>query len=112
MAKECDIFKAINDTGPEYVKKYFTLKDHVYETRSVMALVVPKFKSVKFGKRSLNRKVAFLWNILGNSFTSSISHVQTDLSIGPCGCVICSYGSVSPLPNRLKCDYLGVTVRF
>ncbi len=81
MANECDISKAINDTGTEYVKKYFTLKDHVYETRAVMALVVPKFKSVKFGKRSLNCKGAFLWNIFRNSFTSSNSHVQTDWSI-------------------------------
>ncbi len=53
------------------------------ETRAVMPFVVPKFKSVKFGKRSLNCKGAFLWNILGNSFTSKVvnSHVQAYWSI-------------------------------
>ncbi len=42
------MFKAVNDTGPEYLKNYFTLKDHVHETRAVMPLV-QKFKTVKFG---------------------------------------------------------------
>ncbi len=46
------MFKAVNDTGPEYLKNYFTLKDHVHENRAVMPLVVPKFKTVKFGNRS------------------------------------------------------------
>ncbi len=48
----CEVFKAVNDTGPEYLKKYFILKDHVHETRAVMPLVVPKFNSIKFGEKS------------------------------------------------------------
>ncbi len=69
----CEVFKAVNDTRPEYLKKYFTLKDHIHETGTVMPLVVPKFKSVKFGKRSRSYEGAFLWNILGNSFKLSES---------------------------------------
>ena len=60
-------------------KTYFTLKYHVFnETRAVMPLV-PKFKSVKYGKGSLSYEGAFLflWNILGNSY--KLSESQSDL---------------------------------
>ncbi len=50
----CEVFKAINDTGSEYLKKYFTFKDQFYET----CAVVPKFKSVKFGAGSLSHEGA------------------------------------------------------
>ena len=39
----CEVFKAVNDTGPQYAKKYFTLNHHVYKTRALMLLVVSKF---------------------------------------------------------------------
>ncbi len=54
-----EVFKAVNDIGLEYLKKYFTLKDHIYETRTVTSLVIRKFNSVKFGKRSLSHGPAF-----------------------------------------------------
>ncbi len=36
-----------------------------------MPLVVPKFNSVKFGKRTLNYEGLFLWNNLENTFKLS-----------------------------------------
>ena len=39
----CEVFKAVNNIDSEYHKKYFTLKDYVYEARTVMPLIVPKF---------------------------------------------------------------------
>ncbi len=67
----CKVFKAVNDIGPDYFKKYFSLKEHVHETRTVMPHV-SKFKTVKFGKRSLSYEGAFSWNILGISFKLSL----------------------------------------
>ncbi len=91
----CEVFKAVNDIGPEYLKKYLTLKDHVYETslRTFMQFVL-KCKSVKFGKRSLSYEGAFLWNILGNSFKSSESLSDFKRQIlkwdgPPCQCQSC-----------------------
>ncbi len=60
----CEVFKVVNDIGPAYLKKYFTLKVRFYETRAAMPLVVLKFNSVKFGKQSLNYEGVFLWNNL------------------------------------------------
>ncbi len=92
----CEIFKAVNDIGPEYLKKYFTLKDHVYESRTVMPLVVLKFKSVKFGKRSLSYDGAFLWNTIGNSFKlneplSDFKRQTLNCDGPPCQCESCFY---------------------
>ena len=61
------MFKAVNDIDPEYLKKQFIMKDHVYETRTVMPLVVPTFKFIKFSKRYLRYEGVFLWNILGST---------------------------------------------
>ncbi len=69
----CEVFKAVNGIGPEYLKKYFSLKEQVHEIRTVKPLVVPKFKTVKFGKRCLSYEGAVLWNVLGNSFKLSES---------------------------------------
>ncbi len=69
---KCKVSKAVNDTGPQYLKKYFTLKDHVYGTRRTVMTFVSKFKSEKFDKRSLSYEDPFLWNSVGNSFKLSL----------------------------------------
>ncbi len=52
-------------------------KDHIsrickfHETRAAMTLVVSKFNSVKFGKRSFSYEGVFLWNNLENTFKLS-----------------------------------------
>ena len=73
-------FKTVNGTDPEYLKQYFTLKDHVYETKTVMSLV-PKFKTIKFGKRSLSYERASLWDTLGSRFklSESLSDVRCQI---------------------------------
>ncbi len=48
----CEVYKVVNDIGPAYLKKYFTIKDSFYETRTAMPLVLPKFRWVSYGKRS------------------------------------------------------------
>ncbi len=55
-----------------------------------MPLVVPKFKTVKFGKRSLSYDGAFLWNILENSFKLSDFKCQIlKWDEPPCQCQSC-----------------------
>ena len=44
----------VNDIGLAYLKKYFTIKDSFYESRTAMPLVLPKFRSVRLGNRSFS----------------------------------------------------------
>ncbi len=48
--------------GPAYLKKYFNIKHSFYETRTAIPLVLPKFRSVRNGKRSFGYEGALIWN--------------------------------------------------
>ncbi len=69
----CEVYKVVHDIGPAYLKKYFTIKNSFYETRTVKPLVLPTFRSVRYGKRSFSYKGTLLWNNLENAFTLSKS---------------------------------------
>ncbi len=60
----CEVYKVVHDIGPAYLKKYFTIKNSFYETRTVKPLVLPTFRSVRYGKRSFSYKGTLLWNNL------------------------------------------------
>ena len=60
----CEVFKVVNDMGSAYLKKYFTIKDSFYETWTAMPLMLPKFRSVRYGKRSFSYEGVLLWNNL------------------------------------------------
>ena len=44
----------------------FTIKNTTYNMRDTMKLIVPKPKTVKYGKRSLKYEGSRLWNLLTN----------------------------------------------
>ncbi len=64
----CEVFKVVNDIGPDYLKKYFTIKDSFYVTRATMPLVLPKFRSATYGKRNCGYEGTLFWNNLENYF--------------------------------------------
>ena len=45
----------------------FTIKNTTYNMRDNMKLIVPKPKTVKYGKRSLKYEGSRLWNLLTNA---------------------------------------------
>ncbi len=56
----CEVFKIVNDIGLFYPKN-ITINDRFYETRTVMPLVLPIFRSVRYGKRNLRYEGALLF---------------------------------------------------
>ena len=62
----CEVYKIINEMGPVYLKKLFTQKKTPYESRAAVPVTVPKFRTIKFGKKSLRYEGACLWNCLDN----------------------------------------------
>ncbi len=50
----CEVYKIINEIGPIYLQKLYTQKKTPYESRAAVPVVVPKFRTIKFGKRSLS----------------------------------------------------------
>ncbi len=63
-AAMCEVYKVFKDIGPAYLKKYFTIQDSFYETRTAMPLVLPKFRSIRYGIRSFRYEGALLWSNL------------------------------------------------
>ncbi len=90
----CEVFKVVNDIGPAYLKKYFTIKDSFYETRTDMMLVLPKLRFERYGKRSFSYEGVLLRNNFENSFKLSKSAKEFRCQIlkwdGPaCQCQTC-----------------------
>ncbi len=62
----CKVYKIINEIGLIYLQKLLTQKKTPYESRAAVPVAVPKFRTIKFGKRSLMYVGACLWNCLDN----------------------------------------------
>ena len=62
----CEVYRIINEIGPIYLQKLYTQKKTPYESRSAVPVAVPKFRSIKFGKRSQGYEGACLVNCLYN----------------------------------------------
>ena len=62
-----EIYKIIHSIGPKYLDDMFTIKNTTYNMRDNMKLIVPKPKTVKYGKRSLKYEGSRLWNLLTNA---------------------------------------------
>ena len=67
------MYKVKNYLAPSYVIDLFNERETVYNMRNADALVLPKFNSIKYGKRSLTFYGAKLWNNLPQSIKDSPS---------------------------------------
>ena len=74
-----EIYKIIHSIGPKYLDDMFTTKNITYSMRDNMKLIVPKPKTVKYGKRSLQYEGSRLWNLLTND-TQLAVHFLSALS--------------------------------
>ena len=57
-------FKSVNQVGPAFLHEHLAIKSIPHDLRGGSKLVLPKFKSVKYGKKSILYEIACLWNQL------------------------------------------------
>ena len=59
-----EIYKTVNDIGPEYLKEVFSLRKSKYALRGIdnLALEKPSIKSTTFGSHSLRAFGAQIWD--------------------------------------------------
>ncbi len=79
----CEVYKIINEIGPVYLQKLFTEKKTGYESRAAVPVAVPKFRTIKSGKRSLRYEGACLWNCLDNraKVSTTLKEFKTHISL-------------------------------
>jgi hypothetical protein len=68
-----EIYKIINKMGPKYLHDMFTVKDNNYNVRNKLTLVLPKFNTVKYGKKSIKYEGVKFWNLLTNEVRQAIN---------------------------------------
>ena len=68
-----EIYKIINKMGPKYLHDMFIVKDNTYNVRNQSTLVLPKFKTVKYGKKSIRYEGVKFWNLLRNEVKQAIN---------------------------------------
>ncbi len=72
-----DVFKIVSQgNGPIYLRKLFKASEHRYNTRSILSLELPKYRTVKYGRNCFKFHGAKLWNSLDTSFKCAI-HLQS-----------------------------------
>ena len=64
-----ELFKICNDIGPSYLKSYFKRSSRQYDMRRGSSLVLPKYKTVKYGKKCFKFHAVKLWNDLNYDCT-------------------------------------------
>jgi len=61
-------YKSLNQVGPAFLHEHINVKPQTHNLRGGLKLILPKFNSVKYGKRSILYELAYLWNKLPNHF--------------------------------------------
>jgi hypothetical protein len=89
-----EVFKALNDYSPEYIKDMFEIKDINYNLRTAVSLKQPKYNSITHGFNSFRYKGTKIWNDLPHEIKSCLSLKEFIEMIkkwqGPkCLCVMC-----------------------
>ena len=94
-----EIFKALHNISPVFMKELFTQKSIDYDLRDENVLVIPRYNTVTYGFNSLRYQGTRLWKSLECNTKSSVSLNDFKRQIakwkGPacnCGtCLLCSY---------------------
>ncbi len=68
-----EIFKALHDYTPIYIRYLFEEKVKIYNLRSTVSLKQPKCNTVTYGLNSFLYKGAKIWNDLPNKIKNSIA---------------------------------------
>jgi len=68
------LYKIINMLGPKYLHEMFVVHDLAYDMRNYMNIVMPKFKTVKYGiKKYISYTGGKLLNVLNNETKQAIN---------------------------------------
>jgi hypothetical protein len=70
------VFKMKNNMCPEYLNNLIACKDNDYNLRADNLLVIPKFKTVTYGKKSFYYMAPFTWNENNNYIKECVSLVS------------------------------------
>ncbi len=89
-----EVYKAMNNIGPDYVKDIFNVKENPYNMRNTRPLIQPNYNTVTYGRNSIKYKGAMIWNKLPNDIKEALSLKQFKNMIkkweGPsCTCNMC-----------------------
>ncbi len=64
-----DVFIIVSQgNGSIYLRNLFKATEHCYNTRSILSLDLPKYRTVKYGRNCFKFHGAKLWNSLDTSF--------------------------------------------
>ena len=90
----CEVYKAINNLGPNYISELFIKQNSHYNFRNQNTLKLPKVRTVKHGKNSFSYQGAFTWNSLPNNVRCAENYSTFKRLIknwtGPsCKCSLC-----------------------
>jgi len=68
-----EVHKILNKLGLKYLHEMFVADDSAYDMRNPMNIVMSKFNTVKYGKKSISYTGAKLWNILNKETKQAIN---------------------------------------
>ena len=91
-----EVYKSIHDLGPIYVHDLFTIKDREYDYRNVLKIELSAYKTVTYGKNTLQFNGANLFNSLGNDFKNGLNYSEFKAKLKTwygedCLCNNCTY---------------------
>ena len=97
-----EIYKCINKLGAKYLHDMFILRRNSRNLRNEVALIQPRFNTIKYGKCSVTYEGSVIWNTLTNDMKQSI-HIDVFKRFmgswkGPnCSCFNCKLCSLNSL---------------
>ena len=90
-----EVFKCLNKINPDYMNDIFQVKEQCYNMRDPCKVILPKFKTVTYGKQTFSYYGSHLWNSLPIEFKDCLD-LKTFRNMilsweGPrCSCNVCS----------------------
>ena len=67
-----EVLKMYHHMGPTYLYNFISPKEYGREMRSLKPVIIPRFKSIKYGKNSLKYQGAYIWNSLSNDLKTNM----------------------------------------
>ena len=71
-----EVYKSIHDLGPRYLHDLFAIKDREYDYQNVLKIELSTYKTVTYGKNTLQFNGANLFNSLGNDFKNGLNYSE------------------------------------
>lgn len=69
----CEVFKAINDLSPTFLRDIFNVKELHHEMRDDVILIQPKFSKIRYGQSTFSYYGPHIWNLLPNDVKCNVN---------------------------------------